>query len=162
MYVSDEMNRPYIILKDIDGNLYPRAYGGESMEDIRKFHKWELEAMQKLKDKARSEDEVTHLRNVVMSVGNIADLMEFTTDEVRGFLESVVYKISIRWYCTDKGIDYKKFEPKEQADDELKVYYQMAMFYAMSFCNTYISVKENTEATHDQQEQSNSTGPQSS
>lgn len=152
MYASDEMNRPYIILKDIDGNKYPRAYGGESMEDIRKFHKWELEAVQRLKDKARSEDEVTHFRNVIMSVSNIADLLDFTPDEIREFIESVVYKVSIRWYCKDKNINYKEFVPKDQADDELKVYYQMAMVYAMSFCSTFTSVKENMECVNETQQ----------
>ena len=156
VYASDEMNRPYIILKDIDGNKYPRAYGGESMEDIRKFHKWELEAMQNLKDKARSADEVTHFRNVLMSVGNIADLLDFTPDEISGFIESVVYKVSIRWYCKDKNINYKEFVPKNQADNELIVYYQMAMFYAMSFCNTFMSVKENMEGTNETQQREDS------
>lgn len=141
------MFRPVILLKDIDGNPYWHPYGGETMEEIRVFHKWELEAQKQLKEKSRSQDELNYLRNAIMAVSMICDILSITDDNeddltISELLSSVGWKISIRWYCKDNGLDYKTYDT-EQFSDDIKVYYQLAMFYIQSFINTVKTVKDN-------------------
>ena len=146
--VSDEMFRPVILLKDIDGNPYWRPYGGESLEDVRMFHKWELEAQKQFKEKSRSQEELDYLRNAIMSVSMICDLLDITEEgdlTVSELLSSVGWKISIRWYCKDNGHDYKTYDI-DQVTEDIKVYYQLAMFYIQSFINTIKSIKDNVSS----------------
>ena len=143
---SNEMFRPYILLLDIDGKKYWRPYGGESLDDIHKFHQWELEAQRHFKEKSRSQEEIDYFRNAMLAIGLLSDLLAVGKENNEGFamelMESVVFAISLRWFCKDKGLDYKKYIPNEEVNEELNVYYQLAMFYATSFINTIKSVKD--------------------
>ena len=146
--VSDEMFRPVILLKDIDGKPYWRPYGGETIEEIRLFHKWELEAQKQFKEKSRSQEELDYLRNAIMSVSMICELLDITEEgdlTVSELLSSVGWKIAIRWYCKDRGLDFKKHDVY-QSTDEIKVYYQLAMFYIQSFINTIKTIKDNVSS----------------
>ena len=149
--MTDELFRPYILLKDIDGKPYWRPYGGEPIEEVRVFHKWELEAQKQFKEKSRSQDELDYVRNACLAIRLITDLLGIHEDgdelKVSDLLESVGYQICVRWYCKDKGIDYKTFNVVETEDEELKVYYQLAMFYIQSFVNTFESVRNNVRAS---------------
>jgi hypothetical protein len=144
---SDEMFRPYILLLDIDGNKYWRPYGGESIEDIHRFHKWEIEAQRHFKDKARSQDEIDYFRNAMLSIGLLTDLLSLNQDKEESIasqlVESAVFAIAMRWYCKDKGLDHRKFVPSSETEEDMNVYYQLAMFYANSFANTIQLVKDN-------------------
>jgi len=145
---ASEMFRPYILLKDIDDKPYWRPYGGEKLEDLRRYHKWELDAQRHLKEKARSQEEVDYFRNAMLAVALVADLLDMNGDdgkELMEMIDSAAYAISLRWYCKDKGIDRKTFDPMTNPDEELPVYYQMAVFYATSFANTMRCVRENVE-----------------
>lgn len=133
--VKNENFRPYILLDDVDGNKYWRPYGGESIDDIRKFHKWELDAQKKFKDEKRSDDEVDFLRNILMSVWMVSQFFELDQDTVNEFIGETITRISIKWLCKDKSLDEKTFSV-ESHEEDLKVYFHLASFYVTSFFAT--------------------------
>ena len=139
MIVKDENNRPYILLDDIDGNKYWRPYGGESKENIRLFHKWELEAQRKFKDEKRSNDEVDFLRNILMSVWMVSQFFELDEDTVNDFMGETITRISMKWFCKDKGLDEKTLNPEDHEED-LKIYFSLASFYVTSFFATITEI----------------------
>ena len=144
---SDEMFRPYILLLDIDNNKYWRPYGGEKIEDVHKFHEWEIEAQRHFKEKARSQEEIDYFRNAMLAIGLLSDLLNLNQENDESFakqlIESAVFAIAMRWYCKDKGLDYRKFIPSQETETDMNIYYQLAMFYATSFVNTMQLVKDN-------------------
>ena len=155
---SDEGNRPYILLKDIDDKPYWRPYGGEPIEEVRRYHKWEVEAQRHLKEKARTINEVDTVRNAVASVFTIGNLLDMTAEETTTFLEAVCYKISLRWYCADNGIDYAKLTvPTDKDWEDGKIYYQMAMFYVQSYCRTFTLAKATNDVAKEAKREETST-----
>jgi len=147
IYVTDEMFRPYILLKDIEGNLYWRPYGGETIENIRKFHKWELEAQKKFKDEKRSHEELDFLRNLLMSVTMVVDFFDLGDQTRQDMLGGVLDKISFKWYCADKKLDEKTFVPGDHEED-LKIYFELVMFYVTSFFNMIHGVVDSVEVAN--------------
>lgn len=146
IYVSDEQFRPYILLKDIDDQPYWRPYGGESIENIRKFHEWELEAHKKFKDERRTAEEIDYLRNALMSISFVVNFFNLDTDIQQDFLGGVLDKTAFIWFCKDKKLDLKTFKPEEHAD-ELQPYLSLAAFYITSFFDTIEQVTAQTLAS---------------
>lgn len=149
--VKDRSYRPYILLNDIDDKPYFRPYGGESMEDLRKFHKWELEAQKKFRDEKRTDDEVDYLRNVLMSVWTFTNFFDMGEEFMQETVGNVITKIAIIWYCKDKNMKVSEFDPEKHAEDSGS-YLSLASFYVSSFFSTMMSVAarsvENQATTH--------------
>jgi len=143
------MFRPYILLKDVEGNPYWRPYGGEPITTVRLFHKWELEAQKKFKDEHRSVDEIDYLKNLLMSVSMVIDFFDLGDNVRQDMLGGVLDKISFKWFCKDKGLDENTFVPQDH-EEELKVYFNLVMFYVTSFFSTIQSVSDNVKAAKDQ------------
>ena len=133
--VKDENFRPYILLLDVDNNKYWRPYGGEKIEDIRIFHKWELEAQKKFKNEHRSTDELDYLRNILMSIWVLSNFFGFEEEMVNELMAGAITKIATKWYCTDKKLDEKTINVEEH-DEQLKIYFSLASFYVSSFFAT--------------------------
>ena len=133
--VKDENFRPYILLLDVDNNKYWRPYGGEKIEDIRVFHKWELEAQRKFKDEHRSTDELDYLRNILMSIWVLSNFFGFEEEMVNELMAGAITKIATKWYCADNKLDEKTINVEEH-DEQLKIYFSLASFYVSSFFAT--------------------------
>ena len=133
--VKDENYRTYILLEDVDGNKYWRPYGGEKIEEVRAFHKWELEAQKKFKDEKRSNEEIDFLRNILMSVWMVSKFFELDEDMVNEFMGETITRISMKWYCKDKNIEEDSLNIDEH-EEGLKVYFHLASFYVTSFFAT--------------------------
>lgn len=136
------MYRPYILLKDIDNEPYWRPYGGEKIEDLRKYHAWELEAQKKFKDEHRSQEEIDYLRNLLMSITMIASFFEFDETFKQDMLGELLARMSIQWYCKDNKVDIHGFRP-EGYEDKLNPYYNLVAFYVSSFFTTVQNVQVN-------------------
>lgn len=146
VYVADEMFRPYILLKDIDGKPYWRPYDGQPIENVRKYHKWELEAQRQFKDTCRSQEELDALRNVIMSVQIMYDFLEMDVNDNEGieqFLALITTKTALLWYCKDTGVKYEGYDKTTPPDEAIQPYLQLAWFYIKSYMDTMNSIKEN-------------------
>ena len=143
VYVSDEMFRPYILLKDIDGELYWRPYGGEPIEQVRKFHTWELEAQKKFKNERRSQEDMDYLRNILMSVSLVSDFLEFEDQMKWEMLGAVVTKIAHVWYVKDNNLP-NDIDP-EKHEEGLNAYFSLAMNYVTSFFTTMQDIHQAAE-----------------
>ena len=99
------------------------------------FHKWELDAQKKFKDEKRSSDEIDFLRNILMSVWMVSQFFELDEDTVNDFMGETITRISMKWFCKDKGLDEKDLKVEDHEDD-LKVYFHLASFYVTSFFAT--------------------------
>lgn len=155
MYVADEMFRPYILLKDIDGNPYWRPYGGESIEDIRKFHKWELDAQKEFKDNARSPEDLDELRNIVFATNMFLSFFGFSDDDpdfAQQMFGELVHRIAKKWYSKDKGLVYKEVlkDPSKIQSEELAVYFQLAFNYISNLYMTLKTVTDNIDAAKEE------------
>lgn len=138
VHVSDENGKPYILLKDIDDKPYWRPYGYEKIEDVRRFHEWELNAQRKFREESRSPEELDELRNLIMSICLVTDFFELV-DEKQEFIAGLLTKISAIWYCRDKKLDYNTFDPEKidaSQEKDMMAYFQLAMFYVNSFLTT--------------------------
>lgn len=151
IYVTDMNNRPFILLKDINGELFWRPYGGEPIEQIRKFHKWELEAQEKFANDHRSNDEVDALREILMAVSLVSTYFELDEQTKNDFIAGILSKTSIDWYCSDKKIDRSKLvpdksklDPDEKTVEELHSYYALVAFYVNNFFNMINEVVQHT------------------
>ena len=143
--MTDENHRPYILLKDADDVLCWRPYGGEPIEQIRKFHKWEVEAQKKFSSEQRSHEEIDYLRNLLMSMTLVSDFFEFDENMKQDMIGEILAKLSIQWYCKDKNENLTTFNPQEHLD-ELQPYYNLVMFYVTSFFTTIQEVAQRTGA----------------
>lgn len=137
------MYRPYILLKDVDGNPYWRQYGGEPIEDVRKFHEWELEAQRKFKEETRSQEEMDELRNIILSLSIVVGFFDLG-DMTNELDEQLVTRVALKWYCKDNQLEYTPATAYKHADDDgVAPYFHLAMFYINSFIETMRSVKAN-------------------
>ena len=139
-----------ILLKDIDGELYWRPYGGETIEEIRKFHEWELAAQRKLKDKSRSSEEMDVIRNVLMSLGVLTQFLSLESDMSDYLLAATTERIALMMYRNDKQDQNITLESN---DDDAKVYLTLAHHLVVNFYICWNAISTSVEKSNEETKQ---------
>lgn len=101
--VKEYLNRPYILLGREDTPPEKRVwivFNGEMRDKLDQYFSWMSEAQTIYEKKARSPEEMDYLRQTMLSIGFLSDLIsdnEFTETTVQACLT----KIAEKWYTAD-------------------------------------------------------------
>ena len=141
--VSDRGFQPHILLKNINGDPYWRAYNYEPLEEIRVIHEWELKGQKMFQEKARSSEELRKLHQVLMAtvlVNEFYELESLDAEMLQMMLQTLVTKLGLEWYHEDNGKD------KEPSEDEIAPYFTLVSEYI----NSYVATKNGVMVTSKQ------------
>ena len=110
--IKELMNKPYILLGDEKTEPKDRmwvCYTGDTKEHMLQYFHWMDESKKLYAAKARSSAEMDELRQVMLSIGVLADL--FKDDEyIENTTKCALTKIAMRWWRTD--------HPDQEVTDE--------------------------------------------
>lgn len=138
--VKEENNKAYILLGKEDE---PRSrtwinFNGEDKETLQKFFDWVEDGRKLYERKARSTEELDHLRQVMISIGILSNLME-DPDYIKDMIHCALFKIAFRWYRADHPGDLTD----EQIVDlpEFSPYSEMVIRYVARLSDFITSVR---------------------
>lgn len=140
--VSDELFQPYILLKDKDDNPYWRRYNWAPIEQVRQWHKFEIEADKIFGDKKRDQEDLDFLRELFTATSLVVNFYELGEETHQELTAGAIAKIAVLWMKKDLKTENLT---DEQMSQHYEVYANLVVRYIQLLVSTMMSAKIMTE-----------------